>query len=66
MNDYQLVDSIRTSGIRTQTFEIGLNPVPSISTNFDILFGRRTNNKLHLQFLKDLAEFGMKERVNKI
>lgn len=61
-----IVNSIRIAGIKTQTFEIGLNPVPNISTNFNISFGRRTHNKLHFRFLKDLAKFGMTERVHKI
>ncbi len=61
-----IVNSIQTAGIKTKTFEIGFNPVPSISTNFDIVFGRKMHNKLHLRFLKDLAKFGVTERVYKI
>lgn len=61
-----IVNSIRKSGVNTQTFEMGLNPVPNISTSVNVSFGRRTYNKLHLRFLKDLAKFGMMDRVYRI
>lgn len=61
-----IVSSIKNSGIRTKSVEIGLSPVPNISTNFDISFGKKKINKLHLRFLKDLAKFGITERIMKI
>lgn len=61
-----IVSAIKNSGIRTKSFEIGLSPVPNISTNFDISFGKKKVNKLHLRFLKDLAKFGVTERIMRI
>lgn len=61
-----IVNSIQSSGIKTQTFEMGLNPVPNISTSVNVSLERKTYNKLHLRFLKDLAKFGMMDRVYRI
>lgn len=61
-----IVNSIRTAGIKTQSFEIGLSPVPNISTNINLPLGRMYKNKLHMRFLKDLAKFGMTDRIKRI
>ncbi len=71
LNEYlsiipDIVDSIRNSEIKTQSFEIGLNPIPYISSDFNLKLKKPFNNKLHIHFLKDIAKFGMKERIYRI
>lgn len=61
-----IVNSIQTAGIKTQSFVIGLKPIPSISTNLDLVFSKPIYKKLHMHFIKDIVKFGMTERLDRI
>lgn len=61
-----IVDSICSSEIKTQSIEIGFNPIPSIGTCFDLVHDPKRNKKLHMRFLQDIAKFGLTERIMKL
>ena len=62
----EIVNSIIKKCIPTQIVEFGFNPLPNISTSMSVDVRLNKKKKFQLRFIKDIAEYGLENRLYRI